>query len=79
MPSFTGHCPCSCPILVSYGMPVIYEWCLCLELKDRGLRIQDQEHVEIKAIEMTLPIHKAQLLSYMKLTRTPVGLLIPNK
>ncbi|MBT5704996.1 GxxExxY protein [bacterium] len=79
----------------------IYEWCLSLELKRRGLRIQDQEYVEIeykrhrrqdilkfdllveelvmveiKAVEMTLPIHKAQLLSYMKLISTPVGLLI---
>ena len=32
--------------------------------------------VELKAIEHVLPIHKAQLLSYMKLLNAPVGLLI---
>jgi GxxExxY protein len=32
--------------------------------------------VESKAVERVLPIHKAQLLSYMKLLDVPVGLLI---
>ena len=32
--------------------------------------------VEVKAVERILPIHKAQLLSYMKLMHIPVGLLI---
>ena len=32
--------------------------------------------VEAKAAEKILPIHKAQLLSYMKLLDVPVGLLI---
>jgi len=32
--------------------------------------------VEVKAVEKLLPIHKAQLLSYMKLLDVPLGLLI---
>src|SRR5438045_8758053 len=32
--------------------------------------------VEDKAVEKILPIHKAQLLSYMKLLNVPLGLLI---
>jgi GxxExxY protein len=32
--------------------------------------------LELKAVEKVLPIHKAQLLSYMKLLNKPVGLLI---
>ncbi len=32
--------------------------------------------VEIKAVERIMPIHKAQLLSYMKLMNVPLGLLI---
>ena len=32
--------------------------------------------VEAKAVETILPIHKAKLLSYMKLLDVPVGLLI---
>jgi len=31
--------------------------------------------VEAKAVEKVLPIHKAQLLSYMKLMKIPLGLL----
>jgi GxxExxY protein len=32
--------------------------------------------VEIKAVETIRPIHKAQLLSYMRLLDIPLGLLI---
>lgn len=32
--------------------------------------------LEVKAVERVLPIHKAQLLSYMKLMNAPLGLLI---
>jgi GxxExxY protein len=32
--------------------------------------------VEIKTIEKILRLHEAQLLTYMKLSRIPVGLLI---
>ena len=32
--------------------------------------------VELKAVEQVLPIHKAKLLSYMKLVNAPLGLLI---
>lgn len=40
------------------------------------LLIEDCLLVEAKAVERILPIHKAQLLSYMKLLNVPVGLLI---
>jgi GxxExxY protein len=32
--------------------------------------------LEVKAVERILPIHKAQLLSYMKLLNVPIGLLV---
>ena len=32
--------------------------------------------VEIKAVEKLIPIHRAQLVTYLKLTRCPVGLLM---
>ena len=38
--------------------------------------IDDVLILELKAVEKVLPIHKAQLLSYMKLLNKPVGLLI---
>lgn len=38
--------------------------------------IENSLIIEIKAVEQILPIHKAQLLTYMKLLKTPKGLLI---
>ena len=38
--------------------------------------VEDCLLIEAKAVEAVLPIHKAQLLSYMKLLDVPVGLLI---
>jgi GxxExxY protein len=32
--------------------------------------------VELKAVEKVLPIHEAQLLTYMKLLEAPIGLII---
>ncbi len=40
------------------------------------LLVEDCVLVEAKAVEKILPIHKAQLLSYMKLLDVPLGLLI---
>jgi GxxExxY protein len=38
--------------------------------------VEDCVLVEAKAVDQLLPIHKAQLLSYMKLLDVPIGLLI---
>ena len=38
--------------------------------------VEDCLLIEAKAVEVVLPVHKAQLLSYMKLLDVPVGLLI---
>ena len=38
--------------------------------------VEECVQVEIKAVETVHPIHKAQLLSYMKLLDVPLGLLI---
>ena len=40
------------------------------------LLVEDCVLVEAKSVERILPVHKAQLLSYMKLLNIPVGLLI---
>lgn len=32
--------------------------------------------LEVKAVEQLLPVHEAQLLTYLKLTGFPIGLLI---
>ena len=45
-----------------------------LDLLVEGLVI-----VELKTVEKLLPIHQAQLLTYLRLTNSPVGLLINFK
>lgn len=40
------------------------------------LRVDGQVIVELKAIEKLLPIHSAQLLSYLKLTGSKLGYLL---
>jgi GxxExxY protein len=78
-----------------------YQSCLAFELKQLGLKVEEQKPlpvvykqvkldcgyrldlvvedeiiVEIKAIEKLLPVHDAQLLSYLRLARRRVGLLM---
>jgi GxxExxY protein len=38
--------------------------------------LEDCVLIEAKSVERILPVHQAQLLSYMKLLNVPVGLLI---
>lgn len=38
--------------------------------------VEDQIVVELKSVETVLPIHEAQLLTYLKLADKPLGLLI---
>ena len=40
------------------------------------LIVQQAVVVEIKAVESILPVHKAQLLTQLKITDLPLGLLI---
>ncbi len=78
-----------------------YEACLVHELRQRGVRVEqqvpqpvfykglqlecgyrldllveDRVIVELKAVEAILPIHEAQLLTYLKLRKLRLGLLI---
>lgn len=79
----------------------IYEDCLCIEMKNKGISFQRQVPltltykgikinrelridilveelviVELKAIDHLLPIHEAQLLSYLHQAKVPKGVLI---
>jgi GxxExxY protein len=40
------------------------------------LIVEDRVIVEVKSIAAVLPVHKAQVLTYLKLTACPMGLLI---
>jgi GxxExxY protein len=57
-------------------LPVVYDG-VSIDLAYRlDLMIEDAVVVELKSVERTIPLHKAQLLSYLKLTGKQVGLLI---
>jgi len=58
------------------GIPVIYE-----SIKmDVGFRadiiVENKVIIELKSVETLLPVHKKQLLTYLKLTDMKLGLLI---
>ena len=40
------------------------------------LLVENEIIIEIKAIEKVAPVHKAQLLSYLRLSKRKVGLLL---
>lgn len=56
-------------------MPIIYEK-ITMDLGFRAdLVVEDKVIVELKSVESLLPVHKKQLLTYLKLTGKKVGLL----
>jgi GxxExxY protein len=65
------------------GIPVLNQQEVVIDYKGRvfkdtlkcDLLIDGSLIVELKAVQEVLPIHKAQLLSYMKLLNVPLGLL----
>ena len=57
-------------------LPVIYDG-IRLDAGTRvDLRVDGRLLIELKAVEMMHPVHKAQLLTYLKLTGHRLGLLI---
>jgi GxxExxY protein len=58
------------------AVPIVYDG-VALDCGYRlDMVVDDLAVVELKAIDGFAPIHTAQMLTYLKLTRFPVGLLI---
>ena len=58
------------------SLPINYDG-LCLDAEYRlDLLVDDAVIVELKAVSELLPIHRAQVLSYLKLSSCKLGLLI---
>jgi GxxExxY protein len=58
------------------GLPVVYDGAK-LDVGYRiDLLVENLVIVEVKCVEAIHPVHQAQLLSYLRLSRTHVGLLI---
>ncbi|HQH18313.1 MAG TPA: GxxExxY protein [Bacteroidales bacterium] len=70
--------------LLSLGLNVKSQVCVPVMYKGKDLGgilkldilVNDLIIVEIKAVEVMIPVYKAQLLSYLKLAQKPKGLLI---
>ncbi|MBI4564951.1 MAG: GxxExxY protein [Planctomycetes bacterium] len=57
-------------------LPVIYDGLRIDTGLRLDLRVEECVVVELKAVEQVLPVHKAQVLTYLKLTGHRLGLLI---
>jgi GxxExxY protein len=64
------------PFQRKVSVPIVYR----NRLLDEGFRVdivvRDELIIEIKSVERILPVHEAQLLTYLRLTRHEIGLLI---
>jgi GxxExxY protein len=76
---------CLCHEFQLRGIPFVRQVCIPVVYKGVGVRgasyrldlvVADQVIVEIKAVEEVLRVHKAQLLSYLRISGKPKGLLI---
>jgi GxxExxY protein len=63
-------------VLQQSEVRVEYKGLVFVESLRFDLLVEDCLLVEVKAVEQVHPIHKAQLLSYMKLLNIPLGLLM---
>jgi len=64
------------PYLPQYLLPICYEGVTVEGAYRIDLLVGDQLVVEMKSVEQLLPIHSAQLLTYLKLSGNRLGLLI---
>ena len=58
------------PLPVQYGNMTLESGCIA------DIIVDEQVILELKAVDRILPIHEAQLLTYLRLTQCRVGLLI---
>jgi GxxExxY protein len=57
-------------------IPIVYEGVQITTGFRADVIVEDKVIIELKSIEMILPVHKKQLFTYMKLANLKLGLLI---
>lgn len=67
---------CGFDVLSQVTVPILYKNKLLDQSLKLDLLVNDLVIIELKAVEVVLPVFKAQLLSYLKLSGKPKGLLI---
>ena len=63
-------------VIQQAAIPVYYDDVVIDTELRVDLLVNDTVVVELKAVENTLPVHDAQILTYMRLLKKPQGLLI---
>lgn len=63
-------------VLEELALPVIYKGYELDNTFRVDLMIENYLIVELKAVEKILPVHSAQVISYLKMCNKPLGLLI---
>lgn len=63
-------------VLPEVPLPIVYDGVTVDSAFRIDLLVEGAVVVELKAVTKVLPLHEAQLLSYLKLSGYPVGLLI---
>jgi len=63
-------------VLSQVGLPVTYDGVRLENGYKIDLLVEDSIIVELKSVEHLAPVHKAQLLTYLKLANIQVGLLL---
>lgn len=64
------------PVQSQVQIPVIYKSCSLREPLRLDLLVDGKVIIEVKATEKELAVHKAQVLTYLRLTRLKLGLVI---
>ena len=73
---FHELCLRNIPALSQVSIPVIYKNCKLRDPMRLDLLVDHKVIIEVKASEAVLPVHKAQVLTYLRLTNLKLGLVI---
>ncbi len=65
-----------CPVEPQVRLPMTYKGTALGDDLVMDLYFPDRLVVELKAVEKIIPVHEAQLLTYLRLSKVRVGLLI---
>ena len=64
------------PAVSQVLIPVTYKNCVLRHPMRLDILVDDKIIVEVKATEVALDVHKAQVLTYLRLSRLKLGILI---
>jgi GxxExxY protein len=64
------------PIEIGRRVPLVYRGVELACVFQPDLIVANTVVVELKAVDVLAPVHRAQLVTYLKLTQCPVGLII---